>query len=77
MLKIKIIIIVSNKFFKLVLGFLTANAKEAFCQFQRTFTKALVFQHFDTKQYIWIETNASRYAISGILNQLAADNLGQ
>ena len=33
-------------------------------QLKKTFTKALIFQHFDLKIYIWIETNISDYIIN-------------
>ena len=58
------------------IGYLTPKAKLAFTQLRKTFTKALILRHFDSECYIWIETDASSYAISRILSQLALDNVG-
>ena len=57
--------------------YLTPEVRLAFTQLRKAFTKALIFQHFDLKCHIRIETNASGYAISGVLSQLILDNLGQ
>ncbi len=48
--------------------FLTSGAKEAFIYLQKAFTKIPIFRHFDSKCHIWIETDASGYAISGVLS---------
>ena len=53
--------------------FLTSGAKETFNQLKQAFTKALILQHFNPKYYIRIETNASNYAIGGVLSQLTFD----
>ena len=50
--------------------FLTPNSKKVFNYLRQTFIKALILLYFDLKSYIQIKTNASSYAISGILNQL-------
>lgn len=54
-------------------GFLTFEAKIAFAQLRQAFIKVLILQHFDPERHIWIETNASRYAIGGILSQLTLE----
>ena len=48
--------------------YLIFNAKQALIQLRQAFTKALIFWHFDLKYYIRIETNASGYAIGGVLS---------
>ena len=55
--------------------FLPPNAKKAFIQLRQVFTKALILRHFDSECHIQIETNASRYAIRGVLSQLTFDHL--
>ena len=55
--------------------FLTLDAREAFNQLMKAFTKAPILWHFDPKCYIWIETNASGYAVGGVLSQLTSDHL--
>ena len=58
-------------------GFLTPGAKRAFTQLRQAFTKALILQHFDPECHIRIETDASGYAIGGVLSQLTLDNSGE
>ena len=58
-------------------GFLTANAKKACSQLKQAFTEAPILRHFDPEQHIQIETDASGYAIGGVLSQLALDDSGQ
>ena len=53
--------------------FLTADARQAFTRLRQTFTKALILSHFDPKCHIQIETDASGYAIGGVLSQLTSD----
>ena len=53
--------------------FLTLNAKEAFNHLKQEFSKALILQYFDLECHIWIETNASDYAINKVLHQLIFD----
>ena len=55
--------------------FLTPAAREVFNQLRQAFTKALILQHFDPECHIQIETNASDYAIGGVLSQLSSDHL--
>ena len=50
-------------------GFLTPKASLAFIQLKKVFIKALILQHFNTKCYIQIKTNASSYAIGEVINQ--------
>ena len=49
--------------------YLTPNARQAFTQLRQAFTKALILRHFDLECHIRIETNASDYAIGGVLSQ--------
>ena len=53
-------------------SFLTPGAREAFNRLRLAFTKAPILQHFDPECHIWIETDASGYAIGGVLSQLAS-----
>src|SRR5436309_5093676 len=48
---------------------LTDSTRGAFRKLRDAFTKALVLAHFDLKQPIRLETDASGYAIAGILSQ--------
>ena len=50
------------------LNFLIPNAKKIFNHLQLAFIKAPILQHFDLKIHIWIKTNASNYAIDGVLS---------
>ena len=49
-------------------SFLTPEARSAFNHLLLAFTKAPIFWHFDPECHIWIETNASGYAIGGVLS---------
>ena len=62
---------------KTELGFLTAGAKMAFTELRQAFIKALILHHFDPEHHIWVETDASGYATSGVLSQLTSDDSGQ
>ena len=42
---------------------------------RQAFTKAPILQHFDPECHIRIETDASGYAIGGVLSQLTSDHL--
>ena len=55
--------------------FLTSGTREAFNQLRQAFTKAPIFRHFDPKCHIRIETNASSFAIGGVLSQLTSDQV--
>ena len=57
--------------------FLTSGAKLAFTELRQTFIKAPILHHSDPERHIGVETDASSYAISGILSQLTLDNSGQ
>ena len=50
--------------------FLTPDARTAFNRLWLAFTEALILRHFDPECHIWIETDASGYAIGGVLSQL-------
>ena len=50
-------------------GYLTPEARQAFTQLRQVFTKAPIFQYFDPEYHIWIEIDASGYAIGGMLSQ--------
>ena len=52
-------------------SFLTPEARAAFNCLRRTFTEALILWYFDLEYYIWIKIDASGYAISSVLSQLA------
>ena len=51
-------------------NFLTPDAKEAFNHLRLVFIEALILRHFDLDSHIWIKTDASGYAIGGVLSQL-------
>ncbi len=53
--------------------FLTSEAKKTFIHPQKAFKEAPILRHFDPEGHIQIETNASRYAIGGVLNQMTSD----
>ena len=52
-------------------SFLILEAKLGFNRLWLAFTKALILWHFDLECHIWIETDASDYAIGSVLSQLA------
>ena len=54
-------------------NFLTSDAKKAFNHLRLAFIKALILRHFDPESHIRIETDASGYAIGGVLSQLNLD----
>ena len=58
-------------------GYLTPGAKRAFTQLRQAFIKAPILRHFDLECHIQIETDASGYAIGGVLSQLTSDNSGR
>ena len=55
--------------------FLTPDAKKAFTQLRQAFIKAPILRHFDLECHIRIETDASSYAIGGVLSQLTSNHL--
>ena len=48
--------------------FLTPGAKLVFAELRQAFVKAPILHHFNLERHIRIETDASRYAISEVLN---------
>ena len=58
-------------------GCLISDARQAFSQLRQAFTKTVILRDFDLECHIQIETDASSYAISGVLSQLILDNLAQ
>ena len=54
-------------------GYLTPKARKAFIQLRQAFTKAPILRHFDPECHIRIQTDASGYAIGGVLSQLNFD----
>ena len=58
-----------SKNFNGATGYLTPNARRTFTQLRQAFTKAPILQHFNPECYIRIETNASSYAIGGVISQ--------
>ncbi len=54
-------------------NFLTPEATLAFLRLRQAFTEAPILHHFDSECYIRIETDASGYAIGGILSQLTPE----
>ncbi len=57
--------------------FLTPGAKKAFIHLQKAFIEAPILRHFEPEGHIRIETNASEYAIGGILSQMTSNHLDQ
>ncbi len=57
--------------------FLIPKAKKAFIHLRKAFTKTPILRYFDPECHIWIETNASRYAISRVLGQITSDHSDQ
>ena len=55
-------------------AFLTADARQAFTQLRQAFTEAPILSYFHLERQIRIETDASGYAIGGILSQLTLDS---
>ena len=55
-------------------AFLTADARQAFTRLRQAFTEAPILSHFDPERHIRIETDASGYAIGGVLSQLTSDS---
>ena len=51
-------------------NFLTPNVKKTFNQLRQAFIKAPILRHFDLESHIRIKTDASGYAIGGVLSQL-------
>lgn len=47
--------------------FLTTKPCVTVIYLRKKFTKALIFNYFDPKYYIWIKTDKSSFAIGGII----------
>ncbi len=57
--------------------FLTFEAGKALTELRQAFVKAPILNHFDPECHIQIETDASGYAIVGVLSQLTLNDSGQ
>ena len=66
-----------SKFKRTESGFLISRARIVFIELRQAFIKAPILHHFDSKRHIRVETDASGYAIDGVLSQLTSDNLGR
>ena len=49
---------------------LISDVKKTFSYLWLAFIKTLILQHFNFESHIWIDTNASNYAINRVLSQL-------
>ena len=56
--------------------FLTPGTKLVFNKLRQAFFKALILHYLNPERHIQIETDASGYAIGGVLSQLTLDDLG-
>ena len=54
--------------------FLISKAKKTFNYLLLAFIKALIFSHFDQKNYIQIKTDILNYTIDRVLSQLNLDS---
>ena len=54
------------------MGFFTPETRLAFTQLRQAFVKAPILHHFNPESHIRIETDASGYAIGGMLSQLSS-----
>ena len=67
----------SPKFKKTELDYLISGARRAFTKLRQVFIKASILHYFDPECHIRVETDASGYAIGGVLSQLTLDNSGR
>ena len=58
-------------------NYLIPGAKKVFNHLRHAFTQAPILQHFNPQRQIRIKTDASGYAIGGVLSQLTLNDLGQ
>ncbi len=58
-------------------SFLTSEAKKAFTKLRQAFVETPILNHFDPERHIRIKTDASGYAIGGILSQRTSDDSGR
>ena len=49
-------------------GFFTPKARLVFTQLRQTFVETPILYHFNPENYFRIETNATSYAIDGVLS---------
>ena len=54
-------------------SFLPSKTNLAFLRLWQAFIQAPILHHFNPDRQIWIETDASDYAISNILSQLTLE----
>ena len=54
-------------------SFLTPDARRAFTQLRQAFTEAPILRHFNPERHIRIKTDASGYAIGGVLSQMTSE----
>ncbi len=59
------------------MDFLIFKAKKTFIHLQKAFIETPIFEHFDPKYHIRIETDTLGYAIDRILSQIILDHLDQ
>ena len=57
--------------------FFTPKARLVFIELRQAFVKASILHYCDPERYIWVETDASGYAIGRDFSQLTLDDLGQ
>ena len=62
---------------KTELGFLISGARKNFTELRQAFIKAPILHHFEPERHIWVETDVSGYAISGVFSQLILDDLSR
>ena len=67
----------SSKSKKTESGFFTSGARKAFTKLRQAFVKAPILHHLDPKCHIRVETDASGYAIGGVLSQLTSNDSGR
>ena len=65
----KVTVPITERLKKMVKWEWTADAHAAFQKLKRVFTEAPILQHFDPEKPITLQTDASGFAIAGIMNQ--------
>ena len=58
-------------------AFFTPGARLTFTKLRQAFFKAPILHYLDPECHIWIETDVSGYAISGVFSQLTSNDLDQ
>ncbi len=56
--------------------FFTSKTRQTFTKLRQIFVKILIYNHFDPKRHMQIETDASGYTISSILSELVLNDSG-